>query len=213
MTPRFLSVVIVSLAGAAFAFADDPPAAPSAKDILKSRLAEESKNPTPKAAIAPPVTPTANASANAAETDKNPLLAKPVPTASASTDATKPKSAAAEPAAVLPKVEVKKGRITKLDQQLAQEDQEIAREKKNTKISDVDKALNDSKIAKPLAIFGGESSQFRQHVASERVSLMEDEKDLIEAIAHAKTKEEKAELQKQLDALRAERRELEKTLR
>jgi 5'-3' exonuclease len=138
------------------------------------------------------------------------LLARPVPTATPEPAKSK---AAAEPAAVLPKVEVKKGRITKLDQQLAQQDEEIAREKKNTKISDVDKALNDSKIAKPLAIFGGESSQFRQHVASERVSLMEDEKDLIEAIAHAKTKAEKAELQKQLDALRAERRELEKALR
>ena len=93
------------------------------------------------------------------------------------------------------------------------EEQDIAREKKNTKPSEVDKELNDSKIAKPLAIFGGESTQFRQRVSNERVSLMEDEKDLIEAIAHAKTKADNAELQKQLDALRAERRELEKALR
>jgi hypothetical protein len=42
---------------------------------------------------------------------------------------------------------------------------------------------------------------------------MEAEKDLIEAIAHAKTKAEKQELQKQLDELKAVRRELEKTLR
>jgi hypothetical protein len=207
---RAASIVLVFVTVFAVANAEDAAAPASAKDMLKARLAEESKNPTPKTGTAPPITPTATASAAAAEADKNPLLAKPVPAVTPETEKPKP---AAEPPAVLPKVEVKKGRITKLDQQLAQQDEEIAREKKNTKISDVDKALNDSKIAQPLAIFGGESSQFRQHVASERVSLMEDEKDLIEAIAHAKTKQEKAELQKQLDALRAERRELEKALR
>jgi hypothetical protein len=207
---RYLSMVVLFVVLGGVAKADDAAAPASAKDMLKARLAEESKNPTPKAATAAPITPTATASIAAAESDQNPLLAKPVP--AVTPEPAKPK-AAAEPAAVLPKVEVKKARITKLDQQLAQQDEEIAREKKNTKISDVDKALNDSKIAKPLAIFGGESSQFRQHVASERVSLMEDEKDLIEAIAHAKTKPEKAELQKQLDALRAERRELERALR
>ena len=42
---------------------------------------------------------------------------------------------------------------------------------------------------------------------------MEAEKDLIEAIARAKTKDEKHALQKQLDELKAVRRELEKTLR
>ena len=78
---------------------------------------------------------------------------------------------------------------------------------------EVDLALNDSKIAKPLSIFGGESAQFRQRVASERVELMESEKDLIEAIARAKTKQEKEELQKQLDELRKFRRELEKSLK
>jgi predicted polyphosphate/ATP-dependent NAD kinase len=180
--------------------------------MLKARLAQEQNTPPPKpGTVAPPTTPTAVAVAAAAEADKNPLLSKPVATNTTSADPTK--KAAAEPASVLPKVEVKKGRVTKLDQDLAKQDEEIAREKKNTKISDVDKALNDSKLAKPLAIFGGESSQFRQHVASERVSLMEDEKDLIEAIAHAKTKDEKAALQKQLDALRTERRELERALR
>ena len=47
----------------------------------------------------------------------------------------------------------------------------------------------------------------------DRVELMETEKDLIEAIARAKTKDEKKELQKQLDELKAVRRELEKSLR
>jgi hypothetical protein len=42
---------------------------------------------------------------------------------------------------------------------------------------------------------------------------MEVEKDLLQAIAVANTKAEKAELQKQLDQIRAVRRDLEKTLR
>ena len=42
---------------------------------------------------------------------------------------------------------------------------------------------------------------------------MEAEKDLIEAIAYAKTKEEKADLQKQLDELKTMRRQLDKSLR
>ncbi len=113
----------------------------------------------------------------------------------------------------MPKVEVRKSRITVLDQKLAKQDEEIAREKKHTKASEMDKALNDVSIAKPLAIFGGDSAQFRQHVASERVELMEAEKDIIEAIAQAKTKEEKQSLQKQLDELKAMRRELDKSLR
>jgi hypothetical protein len=42
---------------------------------------------------------------------------------------------------------------------------------------------------------------------------MEAEKDLIEAIGHAKTAAEKRELQQQLDQLKAFRRELEKSRR
>ena len=42
---------------------------------------------------------------------------------------------------------------------------------------------------------------------------MEAERDLMEAIAHAGTKAEKEELQKQLEELKAMRRELEKSLR
>ena len=105
----------------------------------------------------------------------------------------------------------KKGTV--LDQKIAQQEQDIARERKNLKASEVDTALNDAKIARPLAIFGGESTQFRQRVTSERVELMEAERDILEAMKRARTKEEKQQLQKQLDEMKAARRELEKTLR
>ena len=42
---------------------------------------------------------------------------------------------------------------------------------------------------------------------------MEAEKDILEAMKRSRTREEKAELQKQLDEIRTFRRELDKTLR
>jgi uncharacterized membrane protein YccC len=113
----------------------------------------------------------------------------------------------------MPTVEVKKARITVLDVQLAQQQREIAREEKLTKPTELDKALNDSKVAKTLSILGGQSADDRAGVAQERVSLMKEESDLIEAIAHAKTKEERTELQKELEVLRSYRRDLEKSRR
>jgi hypothetical protein len=72
--------------------------------------------------------------------------------------------------------------------------------------------LNGSKVSSALAIFGGQSSDDRSTVAKERVAMMEEERDMIEAIAQATTKEEKAELQKTLESMREMRRELEKSL-
>ncbi|MGH7944539.1 MAG: hypothetical protein ACREH8_19085 [Opitutaceae bacterium] len=179
------------------------------KDVLKARIAEDAKKvepgksaPAASAATSGTDTRTPEATTTGTPEAKTPGLAKP-----------EQKRTASEPPTVLPKVEVKKGRITELDQQLAKQEQAIARERKNLKTSEVDAALNDTKIARPLSIFGGESSQFRKRVASERVELMEAEKDLIEAIARAKTKAGKQELQKQLDELKAFRRELDKSLR
>lgn len=192
--------------------ADENAPSPNVRQMLRARIEQEAEHPTAKPAE--PVTPTAKAAAAASES--SPLLVSAPPPAESAptpTAATTNQEAKKAPPTVLPKVEVNKGRITKLDQDLAKEDQQIAREKKNTKVSDVDQALNNAKTSKVLSIFGGQSAQYRQQVASERVSLMEDEKDLIEAIAHAKTKEEKAKLQTQLDALREERRELEKAMR
>lgn len=196
------------------------------KEVLKARMAEDAKkadahNATNAKKNRSPVAKEASASQGALAPNQ-PLSPAPAVTASApaATPATTPatgptaaKEKQKENPAVLPKVEVRKGRVTELDQKLAKQEQDIARERKNMKASDVDSALNDSKIAKPLALFGGESTQFRQHVSNERVELMEAEKDLIEAIAQAKTKEEKQELQKQLDQLKAVRRDLEKSLR
>jgi hypothetical protein len=137
---------------------------------------------------------------------------------SAAAEAKQEAAKAATPAAeekptVLPKLEVQKGKITELDRQVAKQNREIAREKQNTKPTKLDETLNGPGISKALAIFGGQSSEDRANIAAERVAMMEDERDLIEAIAQAQTKEEKDELQKTLDAIRAMRRDLEESLR
>ena len=187
------------LVGAAWAAEDEPKS--SMKERLRARIAEDAKKADPKKS------PAATATAAGSE------AAAPDAAKSGPATANKAEPAVKTAPTVLPKVEIRRDRITELDQKLAKQEQDIARERKNLKASEVDTALNDSKVAKPLAIFGGESSQFRQRVASERVELMEAERDILEAMKRARTKEEKQELQKQLDELKAVRRELEKSLR
>ena len=202
-------LVFILLSGLSLHSAEDAPKS-RMKDVLKARIAEDAKKADPKKS--PPANP--NAATKKSSDPSDPEKTKVAEANTKSPEAAKPDPIAEKPApTVLPKVEVKKSRITELDQKLAKQEQDIARERKKLKVSEVDSALNDAKIARPLSIFGGESAQFRQQVASERVELMEAEKDLIEAIAHAKTKAEKQELQKQLNELKAVRRELEKSLR
>lgn len=184
------------------------------KEVLKARASEEAKKqPAPPATSAPASAAKTKKGeetpASPAPTAKKETAAKDIPTAPG---ATAPK-AAEEPPTVLPKVEVRKDRITELDRQLHEQAKEIRREKKNTEQTETDKALNHPKVSKILSIFGGESSQHRAGIAQERVELMEAESDLLEAISHAKSKEEKQELEKQLDQLKAIRRDLEKSLR
>ena len=134
------------------------------KEVLRARMAEDAakKAPTPKArpASATTASPASAALAPAPATTETPPAATadmaPIPVPAKETtgkDGTTKKPS--ETATVMPKVEVKKGRITVLDQQLAKQEEDIARERKNLKPSETDLALNDAKIATPLAIFGG----------------------------------------------------------
>lgn len=209
MNSRVVFLPVVFALAATIAWADDAPPVPSAHDILRAQLAQQAKDQAEGKPAAPLPAPVLPPPAPAGDT--NPLLAKPAPDAATASDSTS--TTKAETPTMMPKVEVRKERITKLDVELAKQDEAIAREKRLTKASEVDQALNNDKLAKPLAIFGGESSGYRANLASQRVSMMEDEKTIIEAIAHAKTKQERAELQKQLDILRQARRELEQSLR
>ena len=175
---------------------------------IQARLAEHARKksaPTVEPAAAKPAPPTSPDAKSAPAATPAETKAAPAPgTAQAK---------AAEPAAVLPKVEVRKDRITELDRQLEKQNQEIAREKKNTKPTPLDETLNGPKVSKVFALFGGQSSEDRSNIARERVSMMEEERDMLEAISQATTKEEKEELQRTLDSMKAMRRELERALR
>jgi hypothetical protein len=199
------------------AFAQTPateqaePPRTSVREALRARAAEDAKK-APAAKATPPANPSRPATPSQAPTATAPAEAA---TAAAS-DSAKPEGDKAA-TTVLPKMEVRKGKFSERDYQLAQDlhrqEQEIEREKKNLKVSETDAALNNSKVASALSVFGGESAQFRKRIAAERVELLEAEKDIIEQIAIAQKPEEKKLLQKQLDELREMRRQLDKSLR
>lgn len=170
----------------------------SLKETVKARMIEDAK----KAPPASPAKPTSDAAKPAAD---------PAPAMAAKADA--PAPAGAKGSNVLPQVEVRRDRITVLDVKIQEQEKAIALEKESAKATEVDRALNDAKVSKALSFLGGESAAYREQVARERVSLMESERDILEAMKSARTKEEKAELQKQLDELRAMRRDLEKAMR
>lgn len=200
-----LAALILATSPAVSPAADEEPPRTSMKEALRARMAEDAKK-------------TVKAPAEKESTPPKPVVPTPPAKEETAPDETTAKvdSAKSSPT-LLPKVEVRKGKYSERDRQLAldlqKQEQDIARERKNLAVSETDLALNNAKIAKPLAIFGGDSAQFRQRVAAERVELMEAEKDIIEAIAIAQKPEEKKELQKQLDELRAMRRQLDKSLR
>jgi hypothetical protein len=199
--------------------ADAPPRKQATKEEIQARLAEHAR----KKALGP----VAEAAAEKAASEKSGISSAQSPAAAATPPGATPAAAAPPPPAadakaptaaeeapkILPRVEVKKERITELDRQVQKQNAEIAREKKNTKPTKLDETLNGEKVSSALAIFGGQSSDDRANISKERVAMMEDERDLIEAIAHAETKEEKAELEKTLTEARAMRRDLESALR
>jgi|688.fasta_scaffold198555_3 hypothetical protein len=198
----FLLATVPALPGA-----EEPAPKSAAKEALRARMAEGAR-------VAPPSAPkTAPAPAKPAP---KPAAGTPTPPSITPAPAAAPAPAAEAPA-VLPQVEVRKGKFSERDYRLAQElnqqEQAIERERRNLKTTETDRALNDSQVSRTLSIFGGNSAAFRQRVASERVELLEAEKDLIEQIAIAQQPEEKKALQRQLDELRAMRRQLDQSLR
>jgi hypothetical protein len=136
-------------------------------------------------------------------TAKADAVAKPAAPAPA---AVKPKE---EPITMMPTVEVRNARITELEKQLHDKDVEIAHERKNTKSSDLDNALNGAKVSSALSIFGGKSTEVNESLAYQRLRLLEAERDVLEALLLSKTEAERDELQKELEAFKAMRRDLD----
>jgi hypothetical protein len=180
-------------------------------EAIRAQMIEDAKKQAAKPA--PPSGTKPTPATQKTEADKATDAASTVAgtPANATTSAATTAQTAAEPATVLPQIEVNRSKVSPLARELFEKERELDREKQLTKSSELDKALNNPKVSVPL--FGGQSTASRTSVASERASLLQAEADLIEEIGRAKTKEQKAELRKQLDELKKIRRELEHAIR
>lgn len=111
----------------------------------------------------------------------------------------------------LPKIEITATRLKELDRAIKKLDKAIAREKKNMKASELDKVLNNAKLAEAAAIFGGNSSAYLESVAATRVRYMEAERGLLSDMKEPRSLDDMAILQKELDQIHTMQRELDST--
>ena len=121
----------------------------------------------------------------------------------------KPADQSASEVLALPKMEVTAQRVKKIDKQIKRLDKLIAREEKKVKSSDLDKALNHDKLVRAAAIFGGNTSDHLSAIAATRVALLENERDVLEAMKRPTTLAELAMMEKEIEQLRETRRNLD----
>lgn len=113
----------------------------------------------------------------------------------------------------LPELVISSRRISELDIEIKKLDRKIEKQRKKIKPTDLDSNLNSSKAPKILSIFGGNTSEQREAIAYERVSLMEAERDILEAMKYVRTRKEQKQLKAQLNAITTMRRQLDENLR
>lgn len=152
----------------------------------------------------------AKKSDGAAKTEsKSPPAARPTQPAQPPSAAPGAAASTSDDVVTLPAVQVTRSRIRQIDVTIKRIDKLIARERKHLKTSDTDLALNHDKIANKAALFGGYSTSQRIAVASERVSLLESERELLEQMKAPMTKDDFVVVEKQVELLRTARRELD----
>ena len=130
----------------------------------------------------------------------------------AAEEKTLPASDGTKPAAevlVLPKIEVTAQRVKKIDKEIKRIDKLIERETNKMKSSDLDRAINNDKLARAAAVFGGNSSDHLSAVAATRLALLENERDVLEAMKRPATREELTMMEKEIEQLRVNRRNLD----
>lgn len=138
-----------------------------------------------------------------------PLVAMAANPGSATVESVAPPSKSAEPALVLPKIQVSAQRAKAIDQELKRLDKLIARERKKIKSTELDKTLNNEKLARAAAIFGGNSAEHLSAVAASRVMLMEQERMVLEAMKRPATLDERKMMDAEIEQLRLTRRNLD----
>jgi hypothetical protein len=119
------------------------------------------------------------------------------------------KPAAPAEVLTLPKIEVTAQRIKKIDKEIKRIDKLIERETSKMKSSDLDRAINNDKLARAAAVFGGNSADHLSAVAATRLALLENERDVLEAMKRPATLEELTMMEKEIEQLRVNRRNLD----
>ena len=119
------------------------------------------------------------------------------------------KPAASTAVLELPKIQVNAQRIKSIDKEIKRLDKMIAREKKNVKSTELDQALNNTSLSRAAAIFGGNSSEHMSAVAATRVALLENERDVMEAMKRPATLDELHMMEAEIEQLRLTRRNLD----
>ena len=188
MKRPLLSLFVASLLFPGFAFAETDKEAAEREARVKARLAEhaEAKREAARASYAQDEGKD-DAEASADTSDKDVI--------------------------VIQDFVVNSRRVSDLDIQIKKLNKKITRYSKRIKRTDLDKTLNSSDNPKVLSIFGGNTADQREAIAYERVSLMEAERDILQAMKYVQTHQKDKQLKKQLNAIRTMITQLEQNLR
>lgn len=109
----------------------------------------------------------------------------------------------------LPKLQITAQRAKAIDRELRRVDKMIAREKKKIRPTELDRTLNNEKLAHAAAIFGGNSADHLSAVAASRVMLLEQERMVLEAMKRPATIDERKMMEAEIEQLRITRRNLD----
>lgn len=119
----------------------------------------------------------------------------------------------AEKVVTLPRVEVTASQIREIDVALKRLDKQIARETKRLEKTQADEVLNSEKVSRAAALFGGKSAAQRASVTAVRLQSLEKERSLLESLKVPQPERERKLIEKEIEAQRAYRRELDYILR
>ena len=113
----------------------------------------------------------------------------------------------------LPKFEISASRVREIDATIKHLEKLIGREKRLLEKSAADETLNNEKISRSAALFGGKSNVQRASVAAVRLESMEKEIALLDTLRTPLTAIDRALIEKLVQDQRTYRRELDITLR
>ncbi len=119
------------------------------------------------------------------------------------------KPPAADPVLELPKIQVTAQRAKQIDKEIKRVDKLIERERARVKSTDLDRTLNNEKVARAAMIFGGNSAEHLSAVAASRVYLLEQERAVLEAMKRPATLDEFRMMEAEIEQLRLTRRNLD----